>query len=86
METIETQMVKLEKDVEYINKNMDDIKVKMSSIDNKIDAVHERLDSFASDIHQSYVKKDEFIFWRNLIVSGLLATIALGIIVKLINS
>lgn len=85
MDNIETQMVKLEKDVEYMAKNMDDIKIKMSSIDNKIDAVHERLDTFANDIHIAYVKKDEFIFWRNLIVSGLLTAIALGVIIGLVT-
>lgn len=33
----------------------------------------------------NFVHKDEFVFWRNILVSGMLLTVALGVIVNAVR-
>lgn len=51
----------------------------LQRVDQKVDALIVTVDKI-SEKDNLYVLKDEFIFWRNLIVGGLLLTIAVGVI------
>lgn len=61
-------------------KDMEHIKEKVDSTDNKVGAMHKRLDEFLEGMHSQFVKKDEFVFWRNLVVTGMLLSILLGVL------
>jgi predicted nucleic acid-binding Zn-ribbon protein len=85
METLETKMVKLEKDVEYLGKEIKDVKEETHDINHKIDAMHKRFDTFSVEIRDGFVRNREFVFWRNLLVSGLLLTIAVGVVMGILS-
>lgn len=76
---LDLQMAKLEKDIEYTRE-------RVGQIETKIDAFHLKFDQFAGEFQEKFVKQSEFIFWRNLIVSGLLVTIALGVVMILLRN
>lgn len=38
-----------------------------------------------ADKDESFVKKEEFIFWRNLLVTGMIGTIFIGIVMSAIK-
>ena len=75
---LDLQMAKLEKDIEYTRERVSQIEV-------KIDIFHTKFDAFALEYQSEFVRKEEFVFWRNLIVSGLVTTIAVGVIMILIK-
>ena len=66
-------MAKLTKDVESLVKNAEE---------NKRDheRIIEKIDKFIEGADNKYANKENFIFWRNIVVAGILLTIFLGII------
>lgn len=49
-----------------------------ASMDEKLGRIEDKLDD-------TYVKKDDFLFWRNILISGIILTIFLGIISQFIK-
>lgn len=78
MESMEIKMARLEIKIDNVEKRIE-------GVDMKIDSIHKRLDEFTGTSHDIFVRKDEFIFWRNLIVSGLLISIAIGLFMTIIK-
>lgn len=62
------ESAKMALNIEYIQKDILEIKQSIKDI---------------SINDKDYVLKEEFLFWRNLLVSGILLTIFLGIVVNL---
>lgn len=89
MKQLETQMVKLEKDVEYLGKEMGELKVEIHDISNKTDKIHKRLDEWKEDIHKHFVPKEEYIYFRNIVmgtvIAGTVSAVLIIVIQKLIN-
>jgi len=74
--SIEIEMTKIKKDIEYTRTNVNDIK-------DNIKSLHKKFDSFILSIPKNYTAKDEFILWRNLLIVGILGTIFMSIITNL---
>lgn len=68
--TSDTTSALIAKDISYIQQDM-------VKINKKLD------DMSAKD--ETYVLKEDFFFWRNILVSGLLLTIVIGIISKFLK-
>ena len=77
-ETTEIQMAVLKNDVHYT-------KEKVNSIEVKIDDFHKRFDAFVVGMQSEYVRKDDYVVWRNILIVGLLSTVATGIIMSIIR-
>lgn len=67
--------------IQYIQRDIVDIKQAQKETSKKMEDALKGIE--ARD--DSYVKKDEFIFWRNLLVSGILLTIFIGVVSSLIR-
>ena len=64
------------------------LQTQVENLDKKVDGIadgqkelNKKMDSFITN----YVTKDDFLFWRNLFVGGLLLTIAIAVIAKYLN-
>ena len=64
---------------------MDNLDKKVDSIDSKQDALNKKMDDFIKEIRDGYVKNDDFLYWRNLFVSGLLIVIVGAILLRFLN-
>lgn len=67
--------------IQYIQRDITEIKQAQKDAAAKMEAALKNI----TDRDENFVKKDEFIFWRNLLVSGLIATIFVGVIVSLLK-
>jgi len=67
--------------IQYIQRDITEIKQAQKETSKKMEDALKGIE--ARD--DSYVKKDEFIFWRNLLVSGILLTIFIGVVSSLIR-
>ncbi len=52
-------------------------------LNTKMEDLKAAVKEFAAS-HDNYVLKDDFVFWRNLLVGGMISTIFIGIIVNLL--
>lgn len=67
--------------IQYIQKDILEIKQTIKEM-----SAHDGLHVLRSDFKpETYVNKEDFAFWRNLLVSGLLLSIAIGMIMNLVN-
>ena len=64
---------------------MDNIEQKLNGVDRKQDELAKKMDDFIEKMDDKYTKKDEFVFWRNVLIAGLIGTVAAGIIVRFIS-
>jgi tetrahydromethanopterin S-methyltransferase subunit G len=76
MNSLEVKVAKLEQKVDDVKEDQQDIK-------SGIGRIEKRLENTITNIQaqlNNKADKDLFVFWRNLLVSGILLAIALGII------
>lgn len=73
MEKMNIKITQLEGKVETICQKMD-----KNSEEHRI--LFTRIDEFIEKCDEKYADKDEFRFWRNVVVSGILVAIFLGVI------
>lgn len=78
-ETAESTAMAL--NMQYIQRDIQEIKQAIKDI--ALD--HDKFIETLAKLSDTFVKKEEFIFWRNLLVSGMLLTITLGIIVNAVR-
>lgn len=67
--------------IQYIQRDITDIKQAQKDSAAKMETALKNI----TDRDDNYVKKEEFFFWRNLLVSGMLLSIFLGVIVRVIS-
>ena len=67
----ETQIAVLQEKVNNLDGIVREVKKVTERIENKLD--------------DTYVKKDDFIFWRNILISGILLTLAIGLVLNLLK-
>ena len=78
--TTENTVISL--NIHYIQKDILEIKQTIKEM-----SAHDELHVLRSDFKpETYVTKDDFAFWRNLLVSGLLLSIAIGVVMNLIKN
>lgn len=63
----------------------DYMKLEIQEVKNDVKDIKNSLDDFIRRADDSYARKEEFIFWRNLMISGIVGTIFLGIISQYIK-
>lgn len=67
--------------IQYIQRDILEIKQELKDSANKLESTMEEL----AKRDENFVRKEEFVFWRNLLVSGMLLTIFLGAATSFIN-
>lgn len=75
-DTIAIQLERHSVQIDYITKAVDET-------NKKIDKVSDKIDDFIDSVDVKYVKKDDFNFWRGILVSGILLSIAGGVLLAL---
>lgn len=53
---------------------------KVSNLEKLVTEMRDSLDRIETKLDDTYVKKDDFLFWRNILISGIILTIFLSII------
>lgn len=68
------------------------VEIKMAKVEQKLEdtsksviRIENKLDKFIDSADRKYANRDSFIFWRNLMVSGVLVAIFIGVIGLLLN-
>jgi len=54
------------------------------NFDKRIDKLEVKIDKFIDSADDKYANKDNFIFWRNILVSGIIISIFIGVLAKLL--
>jgi hypothetical protein len=72
--------------IAVLETKVDNLGVKVDNMDKKLDALTEKVDD-------RYVNKEDFqklyddhLYWRNVLVAGILLNIALGVVLKVLNT
>jgi len=71
MEKLEISVAEHAKDIKYMKE--------------KLDSIEEKLDRFIERSDVRYTRNEEFCFWRNILVSGVLISIFLGILFQILT-
>jgi hypothetical protein len=71
--------------IEVLKVQMNNLETKVDKIDVKQDALSDKMDKFMNEIRNGYVRNEDFTFWRNILVSGLLLAIGAAVIAKYLN-
>lgn len=56
------------------------VETKMDYMQDEIHEIKESLNKFIETADNKYAPKDQFNFWRNVLISGILVTIMIGVI------
>lgn len=70
-DAINVTVAEQQKDIEYMK--------------DKLDSIESKLDDFIKSADDKYARNEEFIFWRNVLISGILLSIFLAVILQLIT-
>lgn len=87
------EMQKQTDNLENLTKTLDthvsDQKVNDAKLQANIDGFHKdilgKIDDFVNTAPTKYPDKEQFIFWRNVLITGILLSIAIGIVVNMLN-
>ena len=71
MQTDKTKLAVMQEQIKQLHENVETIKVDIHEIKAKLDDV--------------YVRKEDFFFWRNILISGILVSLAVGVMLNLIK-
>lgn len=61
---------------------MDFMKQEISEVKEDVKDIKKNLEDFIRCADENYARKEEFIFWRNMMITGILGTIFLNVISK----
>lgn len=87
MSTLTTAAAVQSRDIEFIKEGMNKLNDKFDKVDLKYVSV-DVFKPYAlaiDELEKNVVRKDDFVFWRNLLVSGMLLTIFLAALANIFN-
>ena len=71
---------------------METEKTKLAVLQEQMKQMHENIEVIKTDIHEIkaklddvYVKKEDFFFWRNILISGIILSLFIGVILNLLK-
>jgi len=82
---INLNMNKIEIEMATIKERMHSTCETVEKVEDKMDKLGDKFDRFIQSADNKYADKENFIFWRNLLISGMIFSIFIGIISILIE-
>ena len=75
-------MTELSKDICYLKKGSDKNDEQHKEIIGRAEGIDKKIDTFIEKVEEKFTRKDEFIFWRNLLVGIMITTIFMSILLE----